>query len=278
MLLHFGSKPVIIVQSADAAREIMKTNDLIFADKPSSRTTRRLFYDLKDLFIAPYGEYWRKLRSICVLQLLSSRRVQSFGFIREEETAILMKKIESCLGSPLNLTELFATFTNDVICRAAFGRKYSEWESGRKFPMLLRKVLELMGSFSIGQFIPWLSWISYVNGFNKRVDEVAKEVDDFLELVVQERLNHQGLKSGDKDEGRESFVDILLNVYKDNQTAGVSSIDRDSIKAIILVITPLSLSMQHRYILGICIFSMFFFFIQYNRIYLLVELTQHLRL
>lgn len=209
----------------------MKTNDLIFADKPHSRTTRRLFYNLKDISVAPYGEYWRKLKSICVLRLLSSKRVQSFDFIREEETAILMKKIESCLGSPLNLSELFVTMTNDVICRAAFGRKYSEGESGKKFLMLLRKVLELMGSMSIGEFIPWLSWIDYVNGFDNRVEEVARQVDEFLELVMQEHLD-EGIKG---DERRESlsFVDILLNVYKDNQT-GVS-IDRDSIKAIILV-------------------------------------------
>lgn len=103
MLLHFGSKPVIIVQSPDAAREIMKTNDLLFADKPHSRTARRLFYDLRDISIAPYGEYWRKLKSICVLQLLSRKRVQSFDLIRVEETALLMKKMESCICSPVNL-------------------------------------------------------------------------------------------------------------------------------------------------------------------------------
>ncbi|KAI3454397.1 hypothetical protein Pfo_011060 [Paulownia fortunei] len=235
MLLHFGSRPVIIVQSGDAAREIMKTNDLIFANKPQSRTTRRLFYDLKDISVAPYGEYWRKLKSICILQLLSSKRVQSFDFIREEETALVMKKIKACSWScsPVNLSELFTSLTNDVICRAAFGRKYSEGEGGKKFLMLLSEVLQLLGSVSIGEFIPCLSWVNYVNGFDNRVDKVANEVDDFLELVIQEHLN-VGLESGDaiKDKSKENFVDILLNIYKDN-TTGVS-IDRDSIKAIIL--------------------------------------------
>ncbi|KAK4394862.1 cytochrome [Sesamum angolense] len=236
MLLHFGSRPVIIVQSADAATEIMKTNDLIFADKPGTRTTRRLFYDMKDISVAPYGEYWRKLKSVCILQLLSSKRVQSFNFIREEETAVLVKKIKShCRsGSPVNLSELFTSLTNDVICRAAFGRKYSDREDGKKFLMLLMEELQLVGSVSIGEFIPCLSWINRVNGFDNRVDKVADEVDAFLEMVIQEHLNEelQSCGAADQDESTENFVDILLKIYKDNNT-GVS-IDKDSIKAIIL--------------------------------------------
>ncbi|KAK4438465.1 cytochrome [Sesamum alatum] len=235
MLLHFGSRPVIIVQSADAASEIMKTNDLVFADKPGSRTTRRLFYDMKDISVAPYGEYWRKLKSVCILQLLSSKRVQSFNFIREEETALLMKRIKShcSSGSPVNLSELFTSLTNDVICRAAFGRKYSDGDGGKKFLMLLTEVLQLMGSLNIGEFIPWLSWINLVNGFDNRVEKVAKEVDVFLEMVIQEHLNERlECCAADQDESRENFVDILLKIYKDNNT-GVS-IDKDSIKAIIL--------------------------------------------
>ncbi|KAL8041873.1 hypothetical protein ABFX02_09G012700 [Erythranthe guttata] len=233
MLIHFGNTPAVIVQSANAAKEIMKTNDLIFADKPHTRTTRRLFYDLKDISVAPYGEYWRKLKSICVLQLLNSKRVQSFGFIREEETALLMEKInESSKNLELvNLSELFVSITNDVICRAVFGRKYSEGEGGKRFLMLLRKVLELMGSMSIGEFIPWLSWINYVNGFDREVDRVAREVDGFLEMVIQEHMSNEGVEIS-RDESRENFVDILMNLYKDDKSD--VSVDRDGIKAIIL--------------------------------------------
>ncbi|KAH6809408.1 hypothetical protein C2S51_027191 [Perilla frutescens var. frutescens] len=237
MLLHFGRKPVIIVQSADAASEIMKKHDLNFADKPHTRTIRRIFYDLKDIAAAPYGEYWRKLKSICILQLLSSRRVQSFNFIRDEEIGLLVKKIESCCSSrlPVNLSELFESVTNNVICRAAFGRKYSEGLASKKFFMLLRELLHLSASVSIGEFIPWLSWINRVNGFDSRVDKTVKEVDDFLELVIQDHLVGDLESDGDavNGESRENFfVDILLSIYKDN-SIGVS-IDKDNIKAIIL--------------------------------------------
>ncbi|KAJ4847131.1 hypothetical protein Tsubulata_047399, partial [Turnera subulata] len=87
MLLRFGRVPVLVVSSADVAREIVKTHDLAFADRPKSRFYGRLLYDYKDVALAPYGEYWRQMKSVCVLHLLSNRRVSSFRNIREEETA-----------------------------------------------------------------------------------------------------------------------------------------------------------------------------------------------
>ncbi|KAL2507653.1 Cytochrome [Forsythia ovata] len=73
MLLHFGNVPSLIVSSSDAAMEIMMTHDVIFANRLDSSVARWLLYDGKDLSIAPYGEYWRQLKSIFVLQLLSNK-------------------------------------------------------------------------------------------------------------------------------------------------------------------------------------------------------------
>lgn len=212
----------------------------MFADKPRSRTTSRLFYNLKDIAVAPYGEYWRSLKSLCVVQLLSNKMVQSFNSIREEETDLLMGKISSCCfsRSRVNLSALFKILTNDVVCRAAFGRKYSEEEAGKRFMMLLKELQELIGkSISIGEFIPWLSWINRVNGFDDRVDKVAEEIDVFLEMVVEEHL-----KEGGGGEGRVNFVDILLGVYNDNRNnSGEKKIGRDNIKGVILVRKLISL-------------------------------------
>ena len=158
MLLHFGKVPVVIVSAADAAREIMKTNDVIFLNRPKSSIFAKLLYDYKDVSMAPYGEYWRQMRSICVLHLLSNRRVQSFRGVREEETALLMEKISSSSSSstPIDLSKMFLSLTNDLICRVALGRKYSGDENGRKYRELLKEFGALLGCFNVGDYIPWL--------------------------------------------------------------------------------------------------------------------------
>ncbi|KAL1568299.1 unspecific monooxygenase [Salvia divinorum] len=94
MLLHFGKVPVLIASSAEAAREIMKTQDLIFSNRPELSIPGRLFYDSRDVAFCPYGEYWRQIRSMCVLHLLSNKRVQSYRRVREEETSLMVEKIE----------------------------------------------------------------------------------------------------------------------------------------------------------------------------------------
>ncbi|KAK1564802.1 hypothetical protein Q3G72_011896 [Acer saccharum] len=231
MLLHLGRAPVLIVSSSDAAQEIMRTHDLIFSNRWKSSIAERLFYGCKDVAAAQYGEYWRQMRSICVLQLLSNKRVQSFRKVREEELALCVKEIESraSLSLPVNLSETFSSLTSDVICRAAFGRKYSGGESGRKFKELLRDLTTLLGSFNIGEFIPCLGWISVVTGLDSKVERVAKEFDKFLDVVVEE---HKHGHNSDSGEARKDFVDVLLEIQKDN-LAGFS-IDLISIKALIL--------------------------------------------
>ncbi|XP_034216289.1 cytochrome P450 71A26-like [Prunus dulcis] len=242
MVLRFGMQPVLVVSSADAAREIMKTNDIIFSNRPRSTIADKLLYEAKSVSSAPYGEYWRQMRSICVLQLLSNKRVQSFRAVREEELALLTEKVKqsSLLSLPVKLSELFASLTNDVICRVAFGKKYGGDEGARKFKKLLGEFMILLGGFYVGDFIPWLGWVSQINGLDARVEKVAKEFDEFLDCVVDEHmctLNMKGESCGDNNMSVESedgkdLVHVLLEIQKQNKAG--SSIDRDSIKGIIL--------------------------------------------
>ncbi|ONH97777.1 hypothetical protein PRUPE_7G209500 [Prunus persica] len=78
----------------------MKTNDTIFSNKPKLAISDRLLYEGKDVSTAPYGEHWRRMRSICVLQLLSNKRVQSFRVLEWAMTRLLrhprvLKKVQN---------------------------------------------------------------------------------------------------------------------------------------------------------------------------------------
>ncbi|XP_059665357.1 3-beta-hydroxylase-like [Cornus florida] len=241
MLLHLGSKPTLIVSSVDAAHEIMKTHDLNFSTRPKSSIAGRLFYD-RDVAFAPYGEYWRQVRSICVLHLLSSKMVRSFRRVREEETTLVLEKIkQSCPSpspSPLNLTEMFISLSNDVVCRVALGKKYSGGEGGRKLKDLFRELVEVLGIFNVEEYIPWLGWLNRVNGLNTKVEKVAKDLDKFMEIVMEEHTDGRKKESGgggsdEHDEGQQDFVDVLLGIQRESNTTAFP-LHRDSIKALIL--------------------------------------------
>ncbi|KAJ1417599.1 Cytochrome P450 [Sesbania bispinosa] len=151
----------------------------------------------------------------------------------------MMEKIKECSSSalPVNLSELCSAVTNDIICRAALGKRYRE-EGGRKFRHLLLEFGELLGAFSIGDYIPWLDWLGKFNGFYSTGERVAKHLDEFLDEVIEEHITcrSRNNKDGYVDEDSEDqndFVDVLLSIQKTNPMG--FPIDRTSIKALILV-------------------------------------------
>ena len=65
--------------------------------------------------------------------------VESFGRQREEEINITLEKVKQSASNPINLSELFKDFTNHMICRVVFGRKYGENESGLNFNKFMKE-------------------------------------------------------------------------------------------------------------------------------------------
>ncbi|GMH21511.1 hypothetical protein Nepgr_023353 [Nepenthes gracilis] len=235
MLLQLGSKPTLVVSSACAAEQIMKTHDMIFSNRPHLSIPNRLIYNSKDVAFAPYGEYWKQMKSVVVLQLLSSKRVQSFRAVRREEVALMMENIGRLIPFPVNLSKLLIKLTNDVVCRVAFGRKYSgEKDDVANFWEILKGFVELLGNFYLGDYIPWLSWIQRVNGFDAKVGRVANDFDRLLEGILKEHMDRQNMQKNDDQRGDivKDFLDVLLEVQM-NDVVG-SQIDKEIIKAQIL--------------------------------------------
>ncbi|KAH6815804.1 hypothetical protein C2S53_005644 [Perilla frutescens var. hirtella] len=232
-LLHQGNIPVLSASSADAAREIMKNQDLIFSNRPKMSSADKLLYGSRDVAFSPHGEYWRQMRSICVLQLLSNKRVQSYSGVREEETSLMVEKISqlSTASSPVvNLSDVLVTLTNNVICKVALGRRYGEDGEGRSM-IFLGEFMELLGTSSVGDYVPWLAWTNWINGLDARRERVAKLFDKFLEQVVQEHREMREKVGEGSALAAIDFVDILLEFQREN--ASGSPIEDEAIKALI---------------------------------------------
>ncbi|KAG7573138.1 Cytochrome P450 superfamily [Arabidopsis suecica] len=226
MLLHFGRVPILVVSSGEAAHEVLKTHDLKFANRPRSKAVHGLMNGGRDVVFGPYGEYWRQMKSVCILNLLTNKMVASFEKIREEEVNAMIEKLEkaSFSSSSENLSELFVTLPSDVTSRVALGRKHSEDETARDLKKRVRQIMELLGEFPIGDYVPVLAWIDRINGFNARIKEVSQGFSDLMDKVVQEHLeagNH-----------KEDFVDILLSI--ENEKSIGFQAQRNDIKFMIL--------------------------------------------
>ncbi|KAH1233650.1 Cytochrome P450 71A8 [Glycine max] len=143
-----------------------------------------------------------------------------------------MGKIRQCCSSlmPVDFSGLFCTVANDIVCRAALGRRYSG-EGGSKLCTQINEMVELMGTPLLGDYIPWLDWLGRVNGMYGRAERAAKQVDEFFDEVVNEHVS-KGSNDDANEEDQNDLVDILLRIQKTNAMG--FEIDKTTIKALIL--------------------------------------------
>ncbi|XP_076951098.1 cytochrome P450 Tp4149-like [Bidens hawaiensis] len=229
MLLHLGSIPTLVASSAEAAREIMKTHDLTFGSRPNLTITAILFHGNRDIAFAPSGEYWRQLKTVAKVHLLGHAKVKSYRKIREEELGSMISKLGGSDGTTVDVGSLFVTYINNIVCRVTIGKTY---ENGLKRKNLLKRFIDAFAGFSVGSYIPWLSWVDQLIGSVENAKRVSKElVDEFLEDVIQEHVAKRKA-GGAKDDKGQDFIDILLDVQKQS-TAGFT-LDRDAIKGVLL--------------------------------------------
>ncbi|KAL0353521.1 UNVERIFIED_CONTAM: cytochrome [Sesamum angustifolium] len=121
MHLQLGEVSTVIVSSPDVAEEVMKTQDTTFASRPEILAAKVMSCDCPGIIFSTYGDYWRQLRKICTAELLSSKCVQSFRSLREEEFLDLCRWIASKAGSPINLTVKVYLSAYSLTAKAAFG-------------------------------------------------------------------------------------------------------------------------------------------------------------
>lgn len=208
MQLQLGEVSAIVISSPETAKEVMKMHDIIFASRPHIIATEIMSYNSNNIAFAPYGEYWRQIRKLCVLELLSPTRVQSFRYIREEETSNLITLIASNAGSPINLTEKIFSFTPTIISRAAFGRKSPEQEA---FIYNVQESLKFAAGFNIADIYPSVKFLHLISGVKPKLEMLHKKVDNILEDIINaHRRTGSSTTNNREPESYKDLVDILL--------------------------------------------------------------------
>ncbi|KAG5053855.1 hypothetical protein JHK85_006365 [Glycine max] len=229
--LQLGLRPAIVVSSHKLAREALKDNDLEFSGRPKLLGQQKLSYNGLEMIFSPYGEFWRQIRKICVVHVLSSRRVSRFSSIRNFEVKQMIKRISLHASSSkvTNLNEVLMSLTSTIICRIAFGRSYEDEETERsKFHGMLNECQAMWGTLFISDYIPFLGWIDKLRGLHARLERNFKELDEFYQEVIDEHMNPNR-----KTTKNEDITDVLLQLKKQR----LYSIDltNDHIKAVLMV-------------------------------------------
>ncbi|GAV84948.1 p450 domain-containing protein [Cephalotus follicularis] len=228
MYLRLGFVPTIVVSSPQAAELFLKTYDLNFSGIPQLQVVKLLTYEHKNIIFAQYGSFWRTMRKMCITELLSNLKINSFKPMRKEELDLLIEYVKEAARDhvAVDLSAKVSSLTASMTCRMIFGKKYLDKNlDGRGFKAVVQETIKLVGAPNFADYIPQIASLD-LQGLTKRTKAVLKVLDAFFETIIDEHIQL-------KDENRnKDFVDVLLGFMGSKETD--YRIEREHIKAIIL--------------------------------------------
>ncbi|XP_060669840.1 premnaspirodiene oxygenase-like [Ziziphus jujuba] len=225
MHLQLGQVAQVIISSPRMAREIMKMHDLRFAQRPELLVMQVLTYGGLDIAFVPYGDYWRQMRKVCIIELLSIKRVQSFASIREDEVWNLIQSI--CSSAELiNFTGKLFSLTSSITCRTAFGDKCQD---EHEFISLSEEAISLVGGFDLAKLFPSNKFLQITRRMaTNKLKKVRCKVDQILENIIHEHRQKNMAQKNGGDESRpqeEHLVDVLLRLQQSGRLEFPLTID-----------------------------------------------------
>lgn len=232
--LYIGSKPLLVISSSAIAKQVMKTQDHIFCSRPNFKATKRLTYNFLDIAFSPQSSLRREKRKILVSEFLGPKKAKSFNQILVLETESMVRSLSLDVSKEeVNVSNIFLTTVKEVVCKAAFGMNYKEKPS--KLGLSWQEILDeaaLMLNGSLGDNFPWLGEIfDIVSGWNSRLEKCFANLDAYIQMIVDEHLNHkiEEIRDEDKD-----FVHRLIELSS-NENASNHRLTKDDMKAVIMV-------------------------------------------
>ncbi|XLU60421.1 hypothetical protein S245_019630 [Arachis hypogaea] len=215
--LRLGASTFILVSNAQVAKQVLKTNEINFINRPHIGSTSEYnLYEGCDFVFAPYGPYWRFMKKLCMNELLSSSQLGRFMHVREQEIKKLLKSLMVCSseGRECDLGFELTTLTNNILCRTAMSttcvdKDKNSNDDAVEIHGLVKEFLELGAKFSIGDVLGPLGKLDLF-GYGKRLLKTLTRFDQIVERIMEE---HE--KKNDNEGETWDMMDVLLQVYRD---------------------------------------------------------------
>ena len=263
MHLQIGEVSTIVVSSRRMAREVLKTHDLSFAQRPQLLAAKIVAHGDMNIAFSPYGEYWKQMKTVLVSELLTAKRVESFSLIREEEVVGLVESIrlsspavETNLRPVINLTERLLKLMTGITCRAAFGNKCKDEAA---LTSILKEAALLAGGFGLADLFPSKKILQEMCLIRARFEKIREKSDKIIEDIINEHIENQMTResSFQVEPRKEDFLDVLLKLQRSNNRHE-TSITTNHIKALICVSNyPLILYLFNSYLVNFKLIILF---------------------
>ncbi|XVF61269.1 hypothetical protein PTKIN_Ptkin08bG0116700 [Pterospermum kingtungense] len=145
-------------------------------------------YNCTTIASSSYGDHWRNLRHIVMLEVLSAHRLNMSAGVRKDEVKILLRKM--------------------VTGKRYYGEEVSGTEQAKKFQELMEEFFSYAGVSYTGDFLPIFKYLDG-QGYEKKVMKLSETADCFFQGLIDEHRRRRG----DSETGN-SVIDHFLSLQE----------------------------------------------------------------
>ncbi|XP_042489272.1 cytochrome P450 CYP82H23-like [Macadamia integrifolia] len=240
--LRLGVHRVLLISGREVIKECFTTQDKVLASRPLVAAGKYLGYNYAVFGFAPLGPYWREIKKISSLELLSKTRLDMLKHVRTNEVDTCIKELYShwakneykgvTLGPVIvEMNKWFHRLNFNTITKLIAGKRYfgtvdiaGDDEEAQRFERSLKDLARLTVIFVVSDALPCLEWID-LQGHLKAMKGVAKELDGLIGNWLED---HKQKKKLGGDHEQEDFIDVMLSTFPDEEKL-IYGYDRDTV-------------------------------------------------
>ncbi|XP_062212477.1 cytochrome P450 81Q32-like [Phragmites australis] len=223
--LRMGSRRAVVVSSPECAKECFTEHDVAFANRPRFASQQLLSFGGVALSTSSYGPYWRNLRRVAAVQLLSAHRVSCMiPVISAEVRAMVRRMNRASAAAPggaarielkrrlfeLSLSVLMETIAQTKTSRTEADADTDMSPEAREFKQIVDEVVPFLGSANLWDYLPVLRWFD-VLGVRNKILAVVSRRDAFLRRLID--AERRRLDDGSESE-KKSMIAMLLTLQQ----------------------------------------------------------------
>ena len=177
--IRLGSSKGLVLSSWEMAKECFTVHDKAFSDRPRIAASKLIGYNHAMFGFAPYSPYWREMRKIVTIELLSRQKIDLLKDIRASELETGVREIykswtrQNCPkdGILVDMKRWFGDLTNNMVLRLVGGKSYfgagddSAGEATR-YKKVIKDFVHLFRVFMVSNAFPFLGWLD-IDGYEK---------------------------------------------------------------------------------------------------------------
>ncbi|GJN24186.1 hypothetical protein PR202_gb11914 [Eleusine coracana subsp. coracana] len=225
--VRLGPVHVFAVSCPEAAREVLRKNDAVFADRPTTFAAESFSVGYRSVSISPFGDQWKKMRRVLANDLLCPATERRFRATREDEADHLLHYVHalsSAAGGVVDVRHVARHFCGNVIRRLTLGRRhffFGDSKAGsnggpgpdeEEHVDALFATLNYLDAFCVSDYFPALVGLD-LDGHERIVRGVMRTLNRLHDPIVVERVEEWRLlrKAGERRDAAD-FLDVLVSL------------------------------------------------------------------